>query len=68
MYPTATKGITLKKACITMTQKYGVEFMFCRPNEAAEKVIELLATGNEIANNNIDKEYDYGKTVFSGSK
>lgn len=66
MYPTATKGITLKKACITMTQKYGVEFVFCRPNEAAEKVIELLATGNEIANNNIDKEYDYGKTVFTG--
>lgn len=66
MYPTATKGVTLKKACLTMTQKYGVEFMFCRPNEAAEKVIELLATGNEIANNNIDKEYDYGKTVFTG--
>ncbi|MBO7733942.1 MAG: hypothetical protein J6S67_15365 [Methanobrevibacter sp.] len=68
MYPTATKGMTLKKACLTMTQKYGVEFVFCRPNEAAEKVIELLATGTEIAKNNIDKEYDYGKTVFSGSK
>jgi ribosome-associated protein len=65
LYPTATKGITLKKACMTMTSKYGVEFMFFRPNEAAEKVIELLAMGNNIENE-YEKEKRYGKTVFPG--
>lgn len=68
LYPTATKGITLKKACITMRNKYGVEFVFCRPNEAAEKVIEILATENEqkINDQEVEKER-YGRTVVSGS-
>ena len=46
LYPTATKGITLKKACITMQNKYGVEFLFCRPGESAQKIIELLTEGD----------------------
>ena len=66
LYPNATKGITLKKACITMTHKYGVEFMFCRPNESAEKVIELLAMGNNVEESIEEKEKQYGRTVISG--
>lgn len=42
LYPTATRGITLQKACMTMTQKYGVEFLFCHYNESAKKILELL--------------------------
>lgn len=41
-YPNATKGSVLAKCCITMSQKYGVEFMFCTPKESAEKIVELL--------------------------
>lgn len=68
LYPSATKGITLKKACITMTKKYGVEFVFCKPNEAAEKVIELLAMGNNIEDSTDIKEKKYGRVVSSGSE
>lgn len=69
LYPTATKGITLKKACLTMMQKYGVEFIFCKPNQAAEKVVELLATGNEgrISDDEREKQI-YGRVVSSGSE
>lgn len=41
-YPNATKGSVLAKCCITMSQKYNVEFMFCTPKESAEKIVELL--------------------------
>lgn len=41
-YPSATKGITLMKACKTMQEKYGVEFLFCSPDESGPKIIELL--------------------------
>lgn len=37
-----TSGKTLAKSMLTMQLKYGVEFVFCRPEEAGEKVIELL--------------------------
>lgn len=42
LYPTATKGITLQKACYTMQKKYGVKFLFCKPQESGKKIIELL--------------------------
>lgn len=42
-YPSATKGITLQKACYTMEQKYGVKFLFCHPSEAGKKVLEILS-------------------------
>ena len=41
-YPRATTGETLAKALLTMQLKYGVEFLFCRPEEAGEKILELL--------------------------
>lgn len=41
-YPSATRGITLQKACMTMTAKYGVRFLFCTPEQSAQKIVELL--------------------------
>ena len=37
-----TSGQTLAKVLLTMQLKYGVEFLFCRPEESASKIIELL--------------------------
>ena len=42
LYPSATKGSTLAKACKTMSEKYDVEFQFCRKADAGRKVLELL--------------------------
>lgn len=42
VYPNATKGITLQKACYSMQQKYGVEFLFCTSQESGAKILELL--------------------------
>lgn len=41
-YPKATRGETLMKACYTMQEKYGVEFLFCTPEESAGRVLSLL--------------------------
>jgi ribosome-associated protein len=41
-YPTATKGATLAKACLTMQEKYGCEFLFCTPEESGERILQLL--------------------------
>lgn len=38
-------GQTLAKAMLTMQLKYGVTFLFCRPNDSGRKVIELLGQG-----------------------
>lgn len=37
-----TSGQTLAKALLTMQLKYGVEFLFCRPEDAGKRIIELL--------------------------
>lgn len=41
-FPTATRGITLQKACHTMTEKYGVEFLFTTPDKTGEAIITIL--------------------------
>lgn len=41
-FPTATRGAQLAKACLTMQLKYGVEFLFCKPEEAGQRVIDIL--------------------------
>ena len=41
-YPKATRGETLMKACYTMQEKYGVEFLFCTPEESAKWILTLL--------------------------
>ena len=46
LYPNATRGVTLMKACMTMEKKYApLKFVFCDPREAGRKVLELLAEG-----------------------
>ena len=47
-YPSATKGETLMKACMTMQQKYGVKFLFCEPSESGAKIIDLLTGGEDV--------------------
>lgn len=37
-----TKGATLAKAMLSMEKKYGVKFMFCRPDEAGAEIVRLL--------------------------
>lgn len=39
-------GSTLAKAMLTMQKEYGVEFLFCTPQQAGAKVIELLTKGD----------------------
>ena len=46
-YPRATRGVTLQKACMTLSAKYGVKFMFCTPQQSAAKIVELLSGGVE---------------------
>lgn len=40
------EGPRLAKAMRTMSARYGVEFVFCSPEEAGKKVIELLEANN----------------------
>ena len=41
-YPNATRGVTLMKACYTMTKKYGCIFAFCRPDQAGKNIVTVL--------------------------
>lgn len=41
-YPNATTGHTLAKAMMTMRGKYGVEFLFCRPEESGKRILSIL--------------------------
>lgn len=44
--PRAITGGRLQKAMITMSERYGVRFEFCRPDESAKRIIELLGVGD----------------------
>lgn len=37
-----TDNMTLYKALCTIQSRYGVEFLFCKPDEAGQKILELL--------------------------
>lgn len=41
-HPRAITGERLQKAMITMSERYGVRFEFCTPEESAQRIIELL--------------------------
>lgn len=45
MYARRVEGMTLAKACATMQKKYGVQFLFCSPDQAGPKILELLGEG-----------------------
>jgi len=49
-YPNATSGVSLKKAMITMTVRYGVDFQFVRKKDAGKRILELLGVNNEEGN------------------
>ena len=40
-------GKKLAKALRTMEEKYGVKFLFCKPKDAAARIVEILKGGNE---------------------
>jgi ribosome-associated protein len=42
LYPKCTKGAVLAKSLLTMEKKYGCTFLFCRKENAAERIVELL--------------------------
>lgn len=46
-YPNAMTGERLAKACLTMQLKYGVEFQFCTPEEAGERILSILNVKQE---------------------
>ena len=39
------KGATLKKCMETMTERYGVQFEFCKPDRTAKRIIDILFYG-----------------------
>ena len=41
-YKDCMSGDRLSKACYTMEERYGVKFVFCRPEESAEMILKLL--------------------------
>ena len=41
-YPAATKGATLAKACLTIQNKYGTEFVFCKSKDSGKEIVRLL--------------------------
>lgn len=40
-------GMRLAKACMTMSDRYGVEWAFCAPEDAGARVVEILEGGSE---------------------
>lgn len=38
-------GLRIAKACLTMSDRYGVEWAFCDPSEAGAMVIDILTGG-----------------------
>lgn len=43
--PNCVQGPRLQKAMETISERYGVQFMFCSPEKAAQKIIEVLTHG-----------------------
>ena len=45
--PKAITGERLQKAMCTMSERYGVKFEFCTPEESAKRILELLGVEHE---------------------
>lgn len=41
-YPNASRGSTVAKVMKTLERRYGCTFVFCKPEEAGKKILELL--------------------------
>ena len=48
LYPNCAKGEWIAKCCITMEKKYGCKFVFCTPEDAGKRVIEILTGGSDV--------------------
>lgn len=46
LYPKATKGVSLMKACFTLQKKYGCEILFTESKNSGQRIVEIL-TGKE---------------------
>lgn len=44
--PRAITGERLQKAMLTMSERYGVQFEFCKPEESAKRIMELLGVSS----------------------
>jgi ribosome-associated protein len=66
LYPSATKGAVLAKACITMRDKYGVDFQFCRKADAGKRIIELLTPTNGAIDEEKLRREKYGAAIYTG--
>jgi ribosome-associated protein len=66
LYPSATKGAVLAKACITMRDKYGVDFQFCRKVDAGKRIIELLTPTNGAIDEEKLRREKYGAAIYTG--
>lgn len=40
--PNCVQGARLQKAMETISERYGVQFLFCTPDESAERIMEIL--------------------------
>lgn len=47
-YPNCAKGSWIAKTCMTMENKYGCKFVFCKPDESAETIIRILEGRYEL--------------------
>lgn len=47
-YPKAVKGSQLAKICMTMEERYGCKFVFCKPEKSAETILKILEGEYEL--------------------
>lgn len=47
-YPKATKGQTLAKCLITLQEKYGCKFVFCKKEDSGAEIIRLLGVTETV--------------------
>ena len=40
--PRAPGGVQIARSMLTMQERYGIEFQFCKPEDAGKRVIEIL--------------------------
>lgn len=45
--PNCVQGPRLQKAMETISERYGVTFLFCRPDESAKIIMELINNGKQ---------------------
>lgn len=45
-HPECVQGERLEKAMKTMQERYGCRFLFCSPEESAQKIVEILSGGD----------------------